>query len=60
MSEDVRQDVYRAALDAANGELNEILGKFEQLRLQKERIEKVVEVLRPLAGVDGPFAVSAQ
>ena len=44
----MRQDVYRVAFDEARAELSEILGKFEQLRLRKDRIEKVVEALKPL------------
>jgi hypothetical protein len=44
----MRQEVYRVAFDEARAELSEILGKFEQLRLRKDRIEKVVEALKPL------------
>jgi hypothetical protein len=44
----MRQEVYRVAFDEANAELSEILGKFELLRLRKDRIEKVVEALKPL------------
>lgn len=44
----MRQDVYRVAYDQANAELTEILSKFEQLRARKDRIEKVVDVLKPL------------
>ena len=44
----MRQEVYRVAFDEARAELNEILSKFEQLRLRKDRIEKVVEALKPL------------
>ncbi|HVC48398.1 MAG TPA: hypothetical protein VND90_14245 [Terracidiphilus sp.] len=46
----MRQDVYRVAYDQANAELSEILSKFEQLRSRKDRIEKVVDVLKPLVG----------
>lgn len=46
----MRQEVYRVAFDEAKVELGELLGKFEQLRLRKERIEKVVEALKPLMG----------
>jgi thioredoxin-like negative regulator of GroEL len=49
----MRQDVYRAAFDEANAELAEILNKFDQLRQRKERIEKVVEMLKPMAGAEG-------
>lgn len=44
----MRQEVYRVALDEAKAELNEILARFEQLRLRKDRIEKIVEALKPL------------
>ncbi|MGB6193485.1 MAG: hypothetical protein WBF42_13545 [Terracidiphilus sp.] len=46
----MRQEVYRVAYDEAHAELTEILGKFEQLRTRKDRIEKVVEALKPLLG----------
>jgi hypothetical protein len=44
----MREDVFRVAYDEAHAELSEILTKFEQLRVRKDRIEKVVESLRPL------------
>jgi hypothetical protein len=44
----MRQEVYRVAFDEASAELSEILAKFEQLRLRKDRVEKVVEALKPL------------
>lgn len=44
----MRQEVYRVAFDEASAELSEILGKFELLRVRKDRIEKVVEALKPL------------
>jgi hypothetical protein len=47
----MRQEVYRVALDEANAELSEISGKFELLRLRKDRVEKVVEALKPLVGI---------
>lgn len=52
----MKQEVYRFAFDEANAELTQILGEFEQLRLRKDRIEKVVEALKPLAGTDAPAA----
>ncbi|MGO9435718.1 MAG: hypothetical protein ACLPH3_00690 [Terracidiphilus sp.] len=48
----MNKEVYRFAFDEANSELTQIVGEFEQLRLRKERVEKVVEALKPLAGVD--------
>ncbi|HWT65160.1 MAG TPA: hypothetical protein VN151_03530 [Terracidiphilus sp.] len=44
----MRHEVYRVAYDEASAELSEILSKFDQLRLRKERIEKLVEALKPL------------
>jgi uncharacterized membrane protein len=44
----MRQEVYRVAYDEASAELSEILGRFELLRLRKDRVEKVVEALKPL------------
>lgn len=44
----MRQEVYRVAYDEAHAELTEILGKFEQMRIRKDKIEKVVEALKPL------------
>jgi hypothetical protein len=50
----MKQEAYRFAYDEATAELTQILGEFEQLRIRKDRIEKVVEALKPLAVVDGP------
>lgn len=47
----MRQDVYRVAYDEAISELGEILKSFEQLRLRKERVEKAMEVLKPLVSL---------
>jgi len=48
----MRQEVYRVAFDEASAELSEILAKFEQLRSRKDRIEKVVEALKPLVAIE--------
>lgn len=48
----MNKEVYRFAFDEANAELAAIVGEFEQLRMRKERVEKVVEALKPLAGAD--------
>jgi hypothetical protein len=52
----MKQEVYRFAFDEANSELSQILGEFEQLRARKDRIEKVVEALKPLAGIEAAAA----
>lgn len=48
----MNKEAYRFAFDEANAELSQIVGEFEQLRMRKERVEKVVEALKPLAGID--------
>ncbi len=53
----MKQEVYRYAYNEANTELTEILTEFEQLRLRKEGIEKALDALRPLAGVDAQAAL---
>jgi hypothetical protein len=54
----MRQEVYRVAFDEANAELSEILGKFEQLRIRKDRVEKVVEALKPLVASEAATVAS--
>ena len=41
-------EIYRVAFDAANSELTEISAEFERLRIRKEHIEKLIQVLQPL------------
>lgn len=48
----MRQEAYRVAFDEATAELNEILAQFEQLQQRKTRLERLAEVLRPLAGLE--------
>jgi hypothetical protein len=55
----MRQEVYRVAFDEASAELSEILSKFEQLRVRKDRIEKVVDALKPLVASES-LAPSAE
>ena len=43
------QDTFRTAYQQATAELLDIQDQFEQLRLKKEKIEKVVEALKPLS-----------
>ena len=52
----MKEEVYRFAFDEANAELSQIMGEFEQLRQRKDRIEKVVEALKPLAGNEAQAA----
>lgn len=57
MTQEMHQAAYRGAFDSASVELSEILTQFEQLRLRKEQIEKMVDALKPL--VQGADQVSA-
>jgi hypothetical protein len=50
------QDAYRVAYEEATLELSEITDKFEKLRQRKERIEKFVDALKPLLGIDADVA----
>ena len=50
MRENVHKDVYRFAYDEASSELRKILWAFEQLCAQKNRVEKLMEVLKPQVG----------
>jgi hypothetical protein len=52
MRENVHKDVYRFAYDEASCELRKILRAFEQLCAQKNRVEKLMEVLKPEVGID--------
>lgn len=47
MRENVRMDAYRFAYDEASSQLREISKAFEQLCAQKDRVEKLMEVLKP-------------
>jgi hypothetical protein len=51
MRENVHKDVYRFAYDEASAELRKILKAFEQLCAQKNRVEKLMEVLKPELGM---------
>lgn len=56
MSQEMFESAYRNALESASAELNDIVGQFDQLRMRKERIEKMVEVLKPLLVEEGQSA----
>ena len=51
MSDNVHRDVYRFAYDEAASELRKILKAFEQLCAQKNRVEKLIDVLKPEVGL---------
>jgi hypothetical protein len=56
MRENVHKDVYRFAYDEASTELRKILKAFEQLCAQKNRVEKLMEVLKPEVDLPDPSA----
>ena len=48
MNQEGQKEIYRVAFDAANAELKEISAAFEELRIRKDRVEKLVSALGPL------------
>jgi hypothetical protein len=53
----IRLEAYRVAFEEASSELKEFLQRFEQLRYRKEYLERVVDVLKPLAVPGASVAV---
>jgi hypothetical protein len=47
-------------LDEATAELQDILSQYEDLRLRKEQVEKVVEALRPFVGLESEITAKTQ
>ena len=45
---------YRAAFLTASAELNEVFREVEQLHIRKDRVEKVLEALKPLLEAANP------
>ncbi|MGA7858430.1 MAG: hypothetical protein WCA11_10915 [Terracidiphilus sp.] len=45
----MRQETYRFAYEEAVVELKDIVVRFDQLRSRKERVERIVEALKPFA-----------
>jgi len=43
---------YRTAYDEASTELRRILGEFERLSVQRERVEELMQALKPAIGPD--------
>ena len=52
MNKDSQANPFRDAYDKASSELLKVIREFEQLRLQREHVEKVVNVLKPAAGLE--------
>lgn len=43
----MRQEVYRTAYEHASSELSEVTERIEKIRVHKEKIERVVDALKP-------------
>jgi len=56
----MRQETYRFAYEEAAAELRDVVERFEQLRRRKDRVEKVMEALRPFAGLAGEATTADQ
>ena len=52
----MRQGTYRIAYDEAIAELSAIVEQFEELRLRKEQVEKVVDALKPFVGLQADIS----
>lgn len=52
MNKDSHANPFRDAYDKASSELLKVIHEFEQLRLQREHVERVVNVLKPAAGIE--------
>jgi hypothetical protein len=47
MNQKAEKNTYRFAYDEAASELRQILNSFERLHAKKEKIENLIEVLKP-------------
>lgn len=47
MNQKAEKKIYRFAYDEAASELRQILNSFERLSTQKEKIENLIQVLKP-------------
>ena len=58
MNNDTPREVFQAAYDQANLELEQIHREFERLAERQRHIERAVEVLRPKAHFEGLIATA--
>jgi hypothetical protein len=59
-SENTSNEIYRAALEAANADLIEVGAEFERLAVRKDRIEKLLVALQPFVAMSEGQASGAQ
>jgi hypothetical protein len=60
MRQERHGEIYREAFESASSELKEISVAFEQLRIRKDQIEKLVSVLGPLVSLKDSAIPEAQ
>jgi len=51
MKQNVHRDIYRFAYDEARNDLRNILRSFEELCTKKNKVEKLLKVLKPEIGL---------
>jgi hypothetical protein len=56
----IDDQAYVAALDAARVELGEILAKFEVMQVRRERMQNIIEALKPLIDSGQPLIARDQ
>ncbi len=56
MKRDREKEAYQAAYNEAASELRKIFGEVERLRIRREHVAKLVEVLNRRFGFDGELA----
>ncbi|MGB7547967.1 MAG: hypothetical protein WBM14_09480 [Terracidiphilus sp.] len=56
MASNREKNPYRTAYNRASSELRKIFGELEQLSLQRDRVEKLVQALKPTIESDGDGA----
>ena len=60
MKQEEQAEVYRVAFETAHIELKEIAASLERLRIRKDHIEKLVEILGPLVDLEEKAAPPAE
>lgn len=60
MKRDREKEAYQAAYNEAASELRKIFGEVERLRIRREHVAKLVEVLNRRFGFEGELALDPQ
>jgi hypothetical protein len=59
MRQDTPRDAYRDAYNEAYSELRKIFGEVERLRIRRDRVAKLVEVLNKRFGFQAQIAMNS-